>query len=307
MLYLIKNPSKEFIVYTMRNLYPLPPFNFTYKMIDIMFKKEMELIEKSSNEEILSLLPVRGFAELLSNIVNEDINEYLRLIKVDDLLMNIVEHTDNEIFYRPLTVPTMFIDNELMYENYTIKGITIVDLDFYKTFKLEKTKTEIEFESKGKNYFIFVFLFNRKTFEISLEFFTLEYDIVDTNIQLKNYIRNVICNTLDMIYAMDDKLNVTLIETTKEQNIKRIKRDQIPLPTKIFIKPKDDFKQYVYKFIKDMEEGTRKIGHKFLVRGHWRHFRSERYKIETRANPVWIKPFWKGEGIPIAKEYMITK
>ena len=60
------------------------------------------------------------------------------------------------------------------------------------------------------------------------------------------------------------------------------------------------------KFNEDFEEGKiKKILYKFMVRGHWRHFRSERYKKETKAKPMRIKPFWKGEGIPIAKEYKI--
>lgn len=289
-------------IYVMRKLYPLPPYNFTYTAINSI--QEMTREEKIDAYSLIT----KSFNNLLKDIIDKNINEYLRIIKIDELLMNLVEKTDNEIFYRPLITPTMFIDNEIWYEDKIIKGITIVDLEFYKEFSVKFEEfVNIKIESEKGNYFIFVFMIDKKTYNISYDFFTLEYDMDSTNKELKHYLRNIICNILDMIYAMDESLNVTTIETTKEQNIKRIKRGQIPYPTKIFIKPKDEFKQYIYKFISDMEEGTRKIGYKFLVRGHWRHFRAERYKKETKENPVWIKPFWKGEGIPIAKEYVVTK
>ncbi len=297
-----KNKITKIQMFIRKEVYPLPPYNFTHKLINFI---NDELKKEKMNE---SNIIVKSFNQLLKEITDQDINKYLRIIKIDDLLMHLVEHTDNEIFYRPLITPTMFIDNEIWYKNEMIKGITIVDLEFYNEFILKFEETiKIKIEPMKENYFIFFFMVNKINYNISYDFFTLEYDMANTNKELKQYLRNVVCNILDMIYAMDDKLNVTMIETTKEQNIKRIKRDQIPISTKIFIKPKDEFKQYVYKFVKDMEDGIRKIGHKFLVRGHWRHFRSERYKIETRLNPTWIKPFWKGEGIPIAKEYMITK
>ena len=297
-----KNKITEIQMFIRKEVYPLPPYNFTHKLINFINDElKKEKIDESN-------IIVKSFNQLLKEITDQDINKYLRIIKIDDLLMHLVEHTDNEIFYRPLITPTMFIDNEIWFKDEMIKGITIVDLEFYNEFILKfEESIKIKIEPMKENYFIFFFMINKINYDISYDFFTLEYDMANTNKELKQYLRNVICNVLDMIYAMDDKLNITIIETAEEQNIKRIKRDQIPIPTKIFIKPKDEFKQYVYKFVKDMEDGIRKIGHKFLVRGHWRHFRAERYKQETRETPVWIKPFWKGEGIMIAKEYMITK
>jgi hypothetical protein len=110
---------------------------------------------------------------------------------------------------------------------------------------------------------------------------------------------------------MDRDLSVTIIETTKEQNLKRISRKQIPLPTKVFIRAQGEFKKYVARFNDDTKENEedvkkRKISHKFMVRGHWRHFRAERYKQETKAKTTWIKPYFKGEGIVIAKEYKLV-
>jgi len=100
---------------------------------------------------------------------------------------------------------------------------------------------------------------------------------------------------------------VVTIETTKEQNIKRIRRKQIPIPTRIVIRAKDNFKKYVKKFNDDLKDAeSRKIGCKFLVMGHYRHFRNEKFK-NVQGTKKWIKPYWKGDGIIIAKEYDLKK
>ena len=72
-----------------------------------------------------------------------------------------------------------------------------------------------------------------------------------------------------------------------------------------------DFKKYVKKFNNDVQKNEDyikkgKIPYKFMVRGHQRHFRAERY-MRRRGEKIWIKPFWKGEGIPIAKEYKVIE
>ena len=49
-----------------------------------------------------------------------------------------------------------------------------------------------------------------------------------------------------------------------------------------------------------------KIGHRFWVRGHFRIFRSERFK-EAKNKRKWILPFIKGTGILIEKQYEMIK
>lgn len=279
----------------------LPPYNFTYNIT----KRITELSKGTENIiNIKNRKMFDSFSNLIYNIVSKDSNEYLRLIKIDDILLKLIETTDNEIFYRPLITPTMFIDNEIIYEDLTIKGITILDVEFYdELFSQAEKDASLGTIIHKDNYFIFFYIWSKDN--ITFDFFTLDNNITSSNNKLKNYIRNFICNTLDMISLMDDKLNIVTIETTKEHNEKRIKRGQIPNPTKIFIHSKDEFRIYIDKFLNDLDEGIRKIGHKFLVRGHWRHFRAERYKNKTKKDMVWIKPFWKGEGIPISKEYIL--
>ncbi len=299
----IKNKHKEMekLIFYKRKIFPLPPFNFTLQIISGL---ENVIDDKLIDETNVT---IKAFTQLLKDLTNKDTNKYFRLVNIDSKLMNLVEHTENEIFYRHLPIPTMFINNEVWYENKIIKGITVVDLEFYKNFTVEfKDKVNIEFEG-NENYFIFFFMIDKINYEISYDFFTLNYDMGNSNIDLKEYLRMIICNTIDMMYSMDEKLDVVSIETSRDHNIKREKRGQIPTPTQIFIKPNNIFKKYVNKFDEDLNKGTLKKTGQYIVKGHWRHFRADRYKEETKKHPIFIAPYFKGEGIMIAKEYMITK
>lgn len=88
----------------------------------------------------------------------------------------------------------------------------------------------------------------------------------------------LVCNIIDMVEGNDEDLEVTTIHTTSEQNLKRIKRGKVPFPTKVFIRANKEFKQYIKDFNDEDEECKEtKLTCKFLVRGHWKHFRAERY------------------------------
>jgi len=271
----------------------------------------------TKNAQIIDDDDFTKFFSFLHGTIREDVNKYLRIVEIDKNLSSLIENTDNKIFYRPLFFPSIFINNELRYKNKIIKGITIVDLDFYKKSvntvfsNLKLVDFDVDFNNSYGDYFIYIFMIDKENYVTDFDFFTLNFNLSKSNIEIKNHIRNIICNILDLVEGNDEDLNVVTIETTKSQNIKRIKRDKIPLPTKVFIKPKEYFKRYIKKFTEDLENNNkdvkRKINHKFLVRGHWRHFRSERYKMETRKKSIWIKPFWKGDGISISKEYMLIK
>jgi len=108
-----------------------------------------------------------------------------------------------------------------------------------------------------------------------------------------------------MVDGNDADMDCVTIETTKEQNEKRIRRGQVAFPTKIYIRAKGEFKRYVNRFNIDFDNADRqKLGHKFIVRGHWRNFRSPRY-VHKQGKRKWVKPFYKGEGIIISKDYKL--
>lgn len=105
-------------------------------------------------------------------------------------------------------------------------------------------------------------------------------------------------SVIDIVEGNTKELSVVTIETTGEQNLKRIRRKQVPLPTKIFIRAKGEFKKYVKQFNSDMADVRRgKLGHKVLVIGHYRHFMNEKF-INVKGTKKWIFPYWKGISLP---------
>ena len=129
---------------------------------------------------------------------------------------------------------------------------------------------------------------------------------IEFSARLSDYVRKMICNFVDLVEGNDEDIYTVDIITTQEQNLKRIKRGKIPFPTKVFIKAKKEFKKYVQEFNKNYEDNKKGFGYKFLVMGHVRHFRAERYK-HVKGSKIWIKPFWKGEGIVVSKEYKVIE
>lgn len=317
-----------------------PPYSFTVEF----FEKTHQLSSKEMQKKILQKIKedykdeetVQKYKEFFGDIdeslnelynaiwrpLNIDTNETLRLIEIEEDLINLVKNTDNNIFHRPLFFPTVFINNDIEYDGAIIKGILISEAlvdeknrhqliygDLYKKYGKNANDYEIAsiiIDTKyGMTNVLLMSLITEKKTVSGLT----DYDIRQLNI--KNFVRNIVVNIVDMVEGIDRDLSVVVIETTKEQNLKKIQRGQLPFPTKVYIRAQGEFKKYVQRFntdVKEYEDDTErhKILFKFMVRGHYRHFRAERYKRETKAKPKWIKPFWKGEGIPIAKEYKLV-
>lgn len=287
--------TKEFL--------PIPAYQF--------FIQYLETIKTVGEEELPSYLPgydkeiiefLSDFRDRVSKSASQDINKELRLIEIEDDLIPLIEHTDNKIFYRPLFFPTVFINNDFKFENFIIKGLLIEDVP-----------TE-------KDILIYIIAMDTNNYDMmtSMVILTVEkmitqsYNILETEAQKQSerfnkHIQLLVCNIIDMVDGNDEDLEVTTIVTSPEQNIKRMKRSKIPFPTKVFIRANKAFKQYIKDFNDTDEEcKENKLSCKFLVRGHWRHFRAERF-ARKRGEKIWIKPFYKGQGIVISKEYKLTK
>lgn len=267
---------------TRKGIYPLPPYNFIYFISKQLKSTTIEDFKKSMSYKNAKISI--NIIENLNNLIDENVNNNLRIIELDKNIIPLILNTDNKIFYRHLFFKTIFINNQFEFEDMTIKGILVNDIE--------------------NNYFITLPIIHNKTMEITLEFF---YLISKRKDKLLEYIKEIVLNIVDLVEANDEDLDTIIIETTKEQNIKKINKGNIPYPTKVYIRPKENFKKYINEFAKDTEEEKRKIGHKFLVRGHWRILKDERYSTKSRETPLWIKPFYKGHGILVKKEYKIME
>lgn len=281
-----------------------PPYNFV-----LYYASVMSTVPENSPEGIYAKL----FAKILGVESNRDINNELRLIELEKDLVPLVESTDNKIFFRPLFFPSIFINNDFRFEDLIIKGIYITECH------TEKGSTNYFLHHPDVNdYAIFAVVVDKNEgFEYHLSIAIADKAMgkhyLDSNAEnnkltrCAEYLRTLICNVVDMVEGNTDDLSVVTIETTREQNIKRIRRKQVPIPIRVIIRAKGEFKKYVKKFNSDMAAvRSGRLGHKVLVIGHYRHFRDEKFK-NVKGTKKWIFPYWKGEGIAIAKEYLLRK
>lgn len=248
------------------------------------------------------------WGKLFVNEADKDVNEKLRLIELDKNILPLIESTKNKIFYRNLFFPSVFVNCDFNFKHLIVKGFLIIDHNqfgfvdelFGKTKSKELSIFFVAIDKKNKSEFYnHLKLCGGHNYGKEFHEFESERKIAH---QLCDYVRQLAVNIIDMVEGGDEDLNITTVEITRKQNLKRIKRGKIQLPTKIFIKPTGTFQKYILDFNEEIERGD--IKHRFLVRGFWRHYRDEKYK-EKQGTKQWIKPFWKGKGITVAKDYKI--
>lgn len=285
-----------------------PPYNFVHYYTGVMSD-----ISENTHEANFA----RTFSRILSLESSKDINKELRLVELEKDLIPLVENTDNKIFFRPLFFRSIFVNNDFHFEDLLIKGIYITECH------TEKGSCNYSLHNPDINdYAIFAVVVDLKdAFEYHMSIALVDkvmgnhfLDSNEENVKCSRcaeFIRVLICNVIDMVEGNKDDLDVVIIETDDSQNKKRIRRKQVPIPTRVVIRAKDNFKIYVKKFNEDMKENEDnekegKIKHKFLVMGHYRHFRDEKFK-KVKGTKRWIFPYWKGQGIVISKEYILKK
>ncbi len=279
-----------------------PPFQFV-----INYSEIMKNCDENSSEGIFG----KRFAKVLSMEADKDVNSELRLVELEKDLIPLVENTDNKIFCRHLFFPSIFINNDFNFDGLIVKGIYITEC-----YSEPGSNRYTLHWSIPNDYAIFVVAAD---IDIGCEFYAcfamvnkaIGENFTDTSEErvrmrmLAEYTRVLICNIIDMVEGNDEDLEVVTVNTSREQNLKRIKRKQIPMPTKVFIRPRGKFKKYVKEFNQDNDDNKKKLTYRFLMRGHFRHLRSEKF-VYKQGEKIWIKPFWKGEGIVISKDYKVT-
>src|SRR3989344_6343270 len=144
------------------------------------------------------------------------------------------------------------------------------------------------------------------TFNEDLNFIDKTFD----NYNLKKITHNpfvkkmVYCFTLAFLnFLHNPEIEIVEVEHTDSQNIKRIKKGKVPIPSSYTIRLTGKLKKYVNELEKFGHFGTH-FNYRFWVRGFYRTLRSERYKGNV-GKKIWVVPFLKGSGIVIDKEYFI--
>jgi len=104
------------------------------------------------------------------------------------------------------------------------------------------------------------------------------------------YIINLATNLINTINNYQEEVETVSIECTEEQNRKRIKRGKHPHRNKLVLRLTGKLKEYAEHYRRARKE----VSVKFLVRGHWRHFKSKRFHENIRNSKKWIYPHYRG-------------
>jgi hypothetical protein len=113
-------------------------------------------------------------------------------------------------------------------------------------------------------------------------------------------LNNITLNFLDLLETPD----VFLVDIHKDRaNKRRERHGQAPLPERTVVRVRDSLRRYIDRL---ESGGAFKYSHAFWVRGHFMHFRSDRYMATgLQGTKKWIEPYVKGDGILIKKDYLM--
>tara|TARA_Y100000310_G_scaffold267782_1_gene279958 strand:+ start:1601 stop:2578 length:978 start_codon:yes stop_codon:yes gene_type:complete len=120
-----------------------------------------------------------------------------------------------------------------------------------------------------------------------------------TDRNVAQFIKKFIVNFL--LFLKDRE--VVFVERNRSKgNIRRVRDNKTPLPNSQSIKLMGEIKRYVDSISDNSFKG--KLSYKFWVSGHYRTYRSDKYK--TMKNRVqWIVPYVKGQGFMVKKRYVV--
>jgi len=284
----------------MRRFVDSRPYHFMVDYVDIMSTYGKDEYTKQ-------------YADALAKVLNPDVNDYLQVIHLDERMVDIVNDTQAEIFYRPLFFHQLMIDNVIQHKGWLLKGILVLDMNQSENLMFSKQRGlvkdwRIAFVAINPDTFVELVVNTKLLSEDSIDVVTPEPDYRGyTEDVVKGLmrefiikVRNFLCNLVDFVDNRE-QVRVAKIPTTPAQNVKRMRRGKIPLPTVTRILPRMSFLGELNSY----NSVRRKYSHRFLVRGHWRHLRSERYGSE-RQRRIWIRPFFKGRGIYVRKLKYVT-
>jgi len=221
-------------------------------------------------------------------------------------VMNLLEQTDiSENIKIKLPFDIIFIDYAFKIGQLKIDGISLLNMrtvDSYGeiTPRIMIISTGVD-TNDYSNFYIYDYINSIDTDLKKINNFNI-IDRQEKYVELKivtPIITKLAKNFIHLLNSQNYKMIVS--ETTKEQNDKRIKRGKSPIPTIRHISLDEETKLY-YQNIRLSEH--RGFSHKFWVRGHFRNLKSDRYE---NTKTLWIKPYIKGQGILIKKEYKVTK
>ena len=212
-----------------------------------------------------------------------------RVFKIEKKLHELLQDTNNNdksIEYLPFE--NLIILNELRFKHYLIKGINIFmvnDEPLISCGFLDEKKKEMHF-----------FGFSEFSYELQNKKFYKK-----DQLKIIEFIRSYINNFIDLINSDEEIEQYEIKGDSEKGRQKRLSRGKYPKDDYITIKPIKELKKYVLDYTS--QKSNEGYSHKFMVRGHFRRYKKgDRFK---ESKKVWIKPFIKGQGIYIQKDYKV--
>jgi len=202
-----------------------------------------------------------------------------------------------------LPYETIFIEQFIKQGNNNINGILLS----------QKPQTLREFDHDNKILVYSSISLNGESFSTGFKLNDPERnlpspsnEIEDANIRISemaqanmiNTINDLVNNFLCFVNSPDIEY-VTKIDTPRDTKIRKRKgKPQRPPIASIILT--DPIKRYLSK----QRLGEKMVySHRFWVRGHWRTLRNIKRYGENTGKNIWIKPYIKGDGLLINKNY----
>jgi hypothetical protein len=203
-------------------------------------------------------------------------------IKLHENIIPLIEDTDSgKKFDVHLPWRCFFVNQRFIFEDYIVNGFGLYKFGdkIHLLFFAMNITDEYEFFSNDE--------INNNIMSIIDEENVPTHDKKSMR-HCKNVVAQFAYNLVNMIN--NQSKDFEYIELIADNNEKRIKRGKAPKRDVTFLRLSGELKIYA----KYYSENRGKINVRYLVRGHWREFKSERYK-DSKGKKKWIYPFYKGD------------
>ena len=240
------------------------------------------------------------YTEYMISLIRIQLKEEIHSFRMEQDIIGLLLKSDTKVKYFNCPFQTIFIDADIIIDNNLgIYGMFITDVPTQKCLLfggMIKVKTK-----KSNDNFVHLPYFNKITDDGIIDYYNEQVKkIFPANFQDK--IANFVCCFLYFLNYPDIE-----VITYKDKEVSQRKNNQSST-----IKYKDNFIRLTGKTKIYLENLKRICGgkidwtHSFWVRGHFMRLKAQRYK-ENIGKAIWKKPFIKGKGILIKKEYKFNK
>lgn len=197
--------------------------------------------------------------------------------------------TKNKIFLRPLPFPDVFIDVKIRFDCWVAKGIYLYEFESEKYGKDVLVKSVCMNEKENM-----VIIYSRSLGAEIDPYKNPDPNYLDKYLEFykkqKDVIRQYVCSFLDFLNEKD--IEYVVVERSEKNRLRAVRNGKYPIKRVAIIRIFGELKKY----FDSIDSIKRQYSHKFWVRGHYRHYKMRR---------IWIKPFIKGKGLFIKKDYKI--